>query len=77
MRESAEDVVSSAAITRLLDECIHHLSAFLLKTNLVAYIICASTSSSLNRPSSDAAALACTSMGEDQACSCEVTVQFY
>jgi len=75
MRESAEDVVSVAAKISTLNEWIHDSSAFLLKTNLVAYIICASTSSSLNRPSSDAAKLACTSMGDNQACRC--VVQFY
>jgi len=43
--------------------------------NLVAYIICASISSSLNRPSSGAAVLACTSIEENQAC--DGDVEFY
>ena len=65
MRESAEDVVSVPANIRALNRrcsSVRVPDPESFETNLCPYVICASTSSSLNRPSSDAVAFACTSI---------------
>ena len=78
MRESAEDVVSVPANIRALNrrptrQCVSGTPS-LLET--CPYVICASTSSSLNRPSSDAVAFACTSISVSEVCSYKILLTY-